>query len=116
MFDETDGTFKEEFLGKIAMTEEKSLLYLGHVIAKDGSNLPNIIQKINKSIGTQKNIVKLVEPHALDAFESAVIYTESLLRSSILYASETMINVKESEYRALEIIEESVLQKIFKIY
>ena len=39
---------------------------------------------------------------------------ESLIRSSTLYASETMINMKESEYRALEKIEESVIQKIQK--
>ena len=84
------------------MIEEKSLVYLGHVMSNDGSNLPNIINKKNKSIGTQKQIVKLVEQLALYTFESAVIYIEALLRSSILYASETMINVKESEYRALQ--------------
>ena len=96
------------------MTEERTLLYLGHVMSQDGNNLPNIIHKKNKSIGTQKKIVKLVEPLALYTFESAVIYIEALLRSSILYASETMVNLKESEYRALEKIEESVLQKIFQ--
>ena len=96
------------------MTEERTLLYLGHVMSQDGSNLPNIIHKKNKSIGTQKQIVKLVEPLALYTFESAVVYIEALLRSSILYASETMVNVKESEYRTLENIEESVLQKYFK--
>ena len=97
-----NGTFHEEFLGKVPMIEEKSLLYLGHVMSHDGRNLPNIIHKMKKSIGTQKQIVKLVENLALYAFQSAVIYIEALLRSSILYASETMINVKESDYRALE--------------
>ena len=96
------------------MMEENSMIYLGHVISKDGSNMPNITHKINKSIGTQKKIVKLVEPLALYTFECAVIYIESLLRSSILYASETMVNIKESEYRALERTEEYVLQKILK--
>ena len=32
---------------------------------EDGSNMPNINQKITKSIYTQKKIVKLVEPLAL---------------------------------------------------
>ena len=44
----TDGTFEEEFLGDVSMTEEKSLLYLGHVMSQDGSNLPNIFHKRNK--------------------------------------------------------------------
>ena len=109
-----DGTFEEKFNGKVSMTEEKSLVYVGHVMSQDGRNLPNIIHKRNKTIGTQKQILKLVEPLGLYTFESAIVYIESLLRSSILYASETMINVKEAEYRALEKIEESVLQKLFK--
>ena len=109
-----DGTMEECFEGKVPMMEENSLLYLGYVISKDGSNMPNISHKTNKSIGTQKKIVKLVEPLALYTFECAVIYIDSLLRSSILYASETMINVKEVEYRALEKTEEAVLQQILQ--
>ena len=38
----------------------------------------------------------------------------SLLRSSILYAAETMYNVKENEIRHLERIEENMLRKLFK--
>ena len=96
------GRFEEEFVGKVAMNQENSLMYLGHVLSKDGSNMPNILHKRNKTISTQKQIINLVKPLALYTFESAVIYLESLLRSSILYASETMTNVKESEYRAIE--------------
>ena len=91
------------------MTEERTLLYLGHAMSQDGSNLPNIIHKTNKSIGTQKQNVKLVEPLKLYTFESAVVYIEALLRYYILYASETVVIVKESEYRAFKTIEESVL-------
>ena len=43
-----------------------------------------------------------------------MIYLNSLLRSSILFASETMYNVKENEYRQLERIEEDMLRKLFK--
>ena len=50
----------------------------------------------------------------LYTFDIAVVYIESLLRSSILYASETMTNVREFEYRELERIEEGVIQKILK--
>ena len=43
-----DGTFEEEMVGKVPMMEENSMIYLGHVISKDGSNMPNITHKINK--------------------------------------------------------------------
>ena len=112
-----NGEVKEEFVGKMSMNKQDSLMYLGQVISKDGSNMPNIAHKRNKSIDTQKQIlklVKLVKPLGVYTFESAVIYMESLLRSSILYASETMNNVKEIEFRALEAIEEAVLIKNFQ--
>ena len=105
-----DDTMVEEFEGKVPMKEEDSFVYLGHVISKVGNNMTNIIHKKNKSIGTQK----LVEPLSIYTFESAVIYVESLLRSSILYSSEAMINIKEVEFRALEQIEESVINKLSK--
>ena len=103
-----NGEVKEEFVGKMSMNKQDSLMYLGQVISKDGSNMPNIAHKRNKSIDTQKQILKLVKILGVYTFESAVIYMESLLRSSILYASETMNNVKEIEFRALEAIEEAV--------
>ena len=51
---QTDGSMEEEFVGKVPMKEENSLLYLGHMISKDARNMPNIFHKTNKSIGTQK--------------------------------------------------------------
>ena len=69
---QTDGTMQEEFDGKVPMQEENSLLYLCHVISKDGSNMPNIFHKTNKSIGTQKQIVKLVESLSIYTSSSAV--------------------------------------------
>ena len=47
-------------------------------------------------------------------FESAVIFLNVFLRSSILYASETYYNLKEAELRTLERIEENFSRKIFK--
>ena len=101
-----NGQFEEKYVGKVKMSQEKSFMYLGHMLSNDGSNMPNIIHKKNKTISTQKQITRLAEPLALYTFESAVVYIESIFRSSILYASETMVNVKEIEYRALERIEE----------
>ena len=109
-----NGEVIDKFLGKSSMKEENSLMYLGHMLSKNGDNMPNIIHMRNKSIGTQRKIITLIEPMGPYRFEGAIIYIQSLLRNSILYASETMSNVKEKELRALEKIEESVLQKIFK--
>ena len=53
---QTDGTMEEEFVGKVPMIEESSLVYLGHVLSHDGSNTKNILHKRNKSFGTQKQI------------------------------------------------------------
>ena len=58
--------------------------------------------------------MKLIEPLGPYRFESAWIYIQSLIRNSILYASEAMNNIKEKEYRALEGIEESVIIQVFQ--
>ena len=96
------------------MKEENSLIYLGHMLSKNGDNMPNISHMRNKSIGTQRKIINLIEPMCPYRFEGTIIYIQSLKRNSILYASETMSNVKEKELKAQEKIEEPVLQKIFK--
>lgn len=106
---------KDEFVSKVPIDTEDSLLYLGHVISQKGDNINNIIHKRNKIIGTQKKIPKLVENMGCYTFEGAVIYMQSLLRSSILYAGETMYNITEKEYRTLESIEKSTMIKILKV-
>ena len=97
-----NGEVIDKFLGKSSMKEENSLMYLGHMPSKNGDNMPNIIHMRNKSIGTQRKIINLIEPKGPYRFEGAIIYIQSLLRNSILYTSETMSYVKEKELRALE--------------
>ena len=89
-------------------------MYLGFMLSQKGLNIENIIHKQNRTIGTQKQIIKLIEPLGPYTFESAVIYIKALIRNSILYAAEAMFKVKESDYRALEMIEESVIQKVLQ--
>ena len=89
-------------------------MYLGHVLDQSGGNMKNILHKKNKAIGTQRMIPKLIKNLGKFTFEGAVIYIESLIRSSILYGSETMFNIKENDYRTLEAMEEAVLQKTFQ--
>ena len=104
----------ETFSGKTKMTNEKNLTYLGFVLSHNGSNMPNINHKYNKALGTQKQIKKMIQHLGPYTFECGLIYTASLIRTSILYAAETMYNVLETEYRALERIEESTIQDIFQ--
>ena len=106
------GRIKETYVGKVHVKEENSLVYLGYVLSNKGSNMPNINHMRNKSIGTQRQIPKLIKNLGLYAFESGLTYIEALLRSSILYGSETMQNVKEVEWREIEKIEDSVIQKM----
>ena len=51
----------KKFIGKSEMECQDSLLYLGHVLSQDGRNMKNIIHKKNKSIGTQKQIPKMIK-------------------------------------------------------
>ena len=106
----------EEFKGKVPIKEENSLMYLGFMLSKKSDNFENIFHNRNKSIGTQKQILKLIEPLGQYTFECAIIYLKSLIRNSILYAAEAMYSIKETHYRALERIEESVLIKVFKTF
>jgi hypothetical protein len=47
-------------------------------------------------------------------FESSLILMDSMLRGSILYASEVYYELKESEIRQLERIEESYMRQVLK--
>ena len=95
------GDIKETYTGKEIMQNEDSLMYLGHVISKKGRNKKNILHKGNKAIGTEKLILKLIQNMGPYTFEGALIYIQTLIRNSILYASETMYNVLETEWKKL---------------
>ena len=76
--------------------------------------MTNIISKENKANGIIKVLQYLVRGLGKYTLEGGMIYLNSLLRSSILYASEAMYNVKENELRQIERIEENMLGKLFK--
>jgi hypothetical protein len=76
--------------------------------------MENINHKRNKCIGTEKQILKLIKSLGPYTFECALIYIQSLIRNSILYASEAIYNIKEIQYRAYEKIEYSVFKKVLK--
>ena len=68
-----NGDIEETLTGKLKMKEEKSLLYPGHVLSKQGGNMENINHKKNKAIGTEKNILRLIQNMGPYTFEGDVL-------------------------------------------
>ena len=90
--------------------------YLGFVVSSKGDNLANIRQLEKKSIGVIRKIFNKLGSMNLQQyyFEGAVILMNTMLRGSILYACEMYHNLKESEIRRIERIEEVFMRKILQ--
>ena len=96
----------EKFEGKVKMTNVSEQKYLGFILSEDGSKTKKIENKEKRAIG--------INGLGKYTVECGIIYLNSLLRSSILFAAETMYAIKEKDYRQLERIEEDLLRYIFK--
>ena len=73
----------------------------------------NIRSKLKRAIGIQGQILNMVKGLGKYTFECSFIFLNSLLRASILYASEAYYNLKEKEIRSIEKIEEALMKQIF---
>ena len=71
------------------MKAAKEIKYLGFVVSEDAKNVKNILARRNKSSNTIRNIINMISGLGTYSVESGIIYLKSLLRSSLLYASET---------------------------
>lgn len=71
------------------MIEVTELKYLGFVVASSASNVPNISDRKKKLFSTPDNIMKMIRGLGTHTLESGLIYFNSLLRASLLYACET---------------------------
>ena len=78
--------------------------------------MANIKQMKNKSIGIIRKIMnRLNSLHLRNYyFECSIILMNSILRGSILYASDMYYNLKESEVRQIERIEEGFMRKVLQ--
>ena len=83
-------------------------------ISCDGQNTSTITHKRNRYFGTQKQIENMVKDLGKYTMECGLIYLNSLLRNSILYGAEAMLNIKENDFRQLEQIEEEQMRLLFK--
>ena len=108
--------FLESYEGQVQIEQTEQQKYLGFVLSSKGNNLININYIKNKSHGIIRTIFKRLESLNLGKyyFECALILMKSMLRSSIYYACETYYDLKETEIRKLERIEEIFLRKILK--
>ena len=106
----------EKYEGKVDIEKVEEYTYLGFVISSKGDNMANIRQMKNKSNGVIKKI--FIKLNSLNLkqyyFECAIFLMNVMLRSSILYGSDMYYNLKESELRQLERIEEFYLRKVLK--
>ena len=104
----------EHFQGKIQMKNFSEQKHLGFILGEDGTNMKNIKVKQNRAIGIKKQIEYMIKGLGKYTLEGGMVFLNSLLRSSILFASETMYNIKEDEFRSIERIEEDLLRIFFK--
>ena len=104
----------ETFEGLV--TIDKTAKYLGFTISCKGDNMVNISAMKKKSIWKTGKIFSRLSSLNLQKyyFECAMIFLNVMLRSSILYACETYYNLKETELRQIERMEESFLRQLFK--
>ena len=77
--------------------------------------MKTILQKKNKQISKKKQITSLIRPLGKYTFECAVIFLNSLVRSSVLYGTEAMSHINETELRALERIEEDQMRNVLQV-
>ena len=104
----------EKYCGATDIMKTKEQKYLGFVLSSTGDNMANIREIKKKSIGTVKSTLKKLDSLKLGRyyFECSIILLKVMIRSSILYASETYYDMKEMELRQLERIEEGYMRQV----
>ena len=106
----------ETYVGQTPILRTEEQKYLGFVLSSKGDNMVNISHMKKKSKGIIRRIFNRLNSLNLQKyyFECALVFLNTMLRSSILYACETYYNLKETEIRQLERIEEGFLRELLK--
>ena len=99
---------EETFQGLVNIEYTDNQKYLGFTLSNKNNNMININEMKKKSIWIIKKIFTRLESLNLKKyyFECALVFLDVILRSSILYASECYYNLKETDIRQIERIEE----------
>ena len=111
-----ESNLMETYDGQVEIEQTEKQRYLGFILSSKSDNMANISEIKKKSIWIIRKIFTRLESLHLKKyfFESGIILLNVMLRSSILYASETYYNLKEIEIRNLERIEEGFLRRMFQ--
>ena len=106
----------ETYEGRVNIEKTDQQKYLGFILSCTGDNMVNIKAMKTKSMWIIRKIFAKLDGLHLKKyyFECGLIFLNVMLRSSILYACETYYNLKETEIRQLERIEEGFLRKMLK--
>ena len=88
----------EQYSGQTEIQHTGEQKYLGFVLSSSGDNMANIRAVQKKSIGIVKTAINKLNSLKLGKyyFESAVIIMNVMVRPSILYASDTYYQLKET--------------------
>ena len=91
--------------------------YLGDIICGDGSNKLNIENRVLKGLGKVAQIMSMVDKISLGKhyFKIALLLRESILLSSILTNSEVWYRLTKTDLEELEILDRSLLKRIFAV-
>ena len=105
---------KEHYAGLVEVEKTDEQKYLGFVVSCQGNNMANIRQIEKKSIGVVRKVINKLNSLNLGKyyFECSIILMNVILRGSILYACEMYYNLKESELRKIEQIEEGFMRNV----
>ena len=111
-----DTDLVETYAGQVKMGKIVEQKCLGFILSSTGDNMANIQMLKKKSIGTIRKIFTKLDGLKLKNyyFEVGMIFMNVMLRSSILYASETYYNLKETELRQIERIEEGYKRQLLQ--
>ena len=109
-----DTELVETYTGQVEIGKCSEQKYLGFLLSASGDYMTNIRSVRNKSIGIIRKIFEKLKILNLKMyyFECGVLFLNTMLRSSILYACETYYHLKETEIRTIERIEESYMRQL----
>ena len=106
----------EKYSGMTNIEQTDKQTYLGFVISCQGDNMANIEQIKKKSFGIIRKLINRLNSMNLQKyyFECSIIFLNAILRPSILYACEMYYDLKESQIRQIERIEENFMRQVLK--
>ena len=111
-----DTDLVETYAGQVKMGKIVEQKCLGFILSSTRDNMANIQMLKKNSIRTIRKIFTKLDGLKLKNyyFEVGMIFMNVMLRSSILYASETYYNLKETELRQIERIEEGYMRQLLQ--